>query len=191
MTNYGKHIIPSFEDDVPTIKEFVEILLNTIFYHRWLGINNYSKIPSKISNISYIKLQNDSLQNDISNILSQIDLYSINHEQVEIVLDFYTKQTYQYFFLKKNTGLWETWIIPIIFGKNGSDINKKEKKVRHYFFKVLEELNQSKDFMPDLNLEAELPEQTFPYEIKVCENLDGDNFLHLVKNMALKDSLDI
>ena len=61
MTNYGNYEIPVFvniiiikEDDINTLKEFLRISLHTIFFHRWLGENNFEDVESQFSNISYV-----------------------------------------------------------------------------------------------------------------------------------------
>ena len=55
MTNYGNYDIPVFEDDLYTIKEFIRISLHTIFFHRWLGENQFEDVESQFSNIYYVK----------------------------------------------------------------------------------------------------------------------------------------
>ena len=60
MANYGNYDIPLFEDDIQTIKEFFRIVLNTIFFHRWLGETKFEDTESIFSNITYVKVKNDN-----------------------------------------------------------------------------------------------------------------------------------
>ena len=37
MSNYDNHIVGIFQDDIETVKEFLKIAINTIFFHRWIN----------------------------------------------------------------------------------------------------------------------------------------------------------
>ena len=189
MANYGKHIIPLFEDDVLTIKEYLKIVLNIIFYHRWLGSNNYIQTKSNINNISYMKISDETLENEIEKNLSLIEKYSFNSSKLQVTLNFYSSKTYQYFFMQKLIGLWEKWDFLILVSKQGSNNNEKEKKIRKFIFTILKELNNEKDFMPDLNFDVQLNEQTFPYEIKIETDIDNENIISLFKNMTINEKI--
>ena len=40
MSNYDCHNIGIFQDDLETVKEFLKLAINTIFFHRWINNNN-------------------------------------------------------------------------------------------------------------------------------------------------------
>ena len=189
MTNYGKHILPLFEDDILTIKEYLRIAINIIFYHRWIGCNNYTQVKSNINNISYMKLSIESLENEIEKYISSIENYSNDSNKLQVTLNFYTSKISRFFIMEKLVDLWEKWDFLFLISKEGSKISEKEKKIRKFIFIILKELNNEKDFMPDLNFNVELPEETFPYEIKIETDLDNENIISLFKNMTINEKI--
>ena len=70
MSDCGEYTIILYEDDIPQIKEIFEISLNIIFFHRYLGNNDYEDVQSKLNKISYVKLKNEKLTKDINNIIN-------------------------------------------------------------------------------------------------------------------------
>ena len=73
MSNFGNHTITIFEDDLYTVKEYLKIALNTVFYHRWLKNNDYTEEESSINNIYYLKINKKSLQEEIKELLKKIE----------------------------------------------------------------------------------------------------------------------
>ena len=56
--------------------------------------------------------------------------------------------------------------------KNTDVINtQKENKIREYLSYILEKLNDKFDFMPDFDVDSQLPEETFPFEININANI--------------------
>ena len=199
MSNFGSHIMPIFEDDLETIKEYIKIALNIIFFHRWLNNNDYMEENSIINNISYIKIKNDSLEKKINDTLSQINNYTSKCQKLQITLSLYSNEYTNMFFMKKKEGLWEKWIFLVhISNKTSTD---KEYKVRKYISNVIKELNSDKDFMPDLELndfeDANVINTNkknlflFPYEIGITQEFEQENILSVLKNMKIKDSFNI
>jgi len=198
MSNIGNHSLPIFEDNLPTIKEYLKIALNTVFFHRWLNNNNYIEEKSIINNISYIKINDESLQKEINNKLSQIDNYSNNSINLQITLSFFTKINTQFYLFSKNDGLWEKWNFLISISNDNTP--DKEGKIRTYITKLLEELNRGNDFMPDLELDDFGKEDSikdnknefyFPYEIKILKEYEQDSFLKILQNINFKDTFNI
>ena len=73
MSNFRIHTITIFEDDLYTVKEYLKIALNTVFYHRWLKNNDYTEEESSINNIYYLKINKKSLQEEIKELLKKIE----------------------------------------------------------------------------------------------------------------------
>ena len=199
MSNFGKHIMPIFEDDLETIKEYIKISLNIIFFHRWLNNNNYKEENSIINNISYMKINDDTLEKKIDGVLSQITSFSSKNQKLQITLSLYSNESTHLFFYKKKDGLWEKWIFLVTVSNNSSI--EKENKIRKYLSNVIKELNSEKDFMPDLELndfeDANVKNTynknlfLFPYEISISQEFEQENILSVLKNMNIKDSFNI
>ena len=92
MANYGKYSIPLLEEDLPTIKEFFRIALNTLFFHRWIGETNFEDSESIIPNITYIKLKNDALQKEIEKNVNLLETKISESKRVEVKVNFYTEK---------------------------------------------------------------------------------------------------
>ena len=199
MSNFGNHTLPIFEDDLETIKEYIKIAFNIIFFHRWLNNNNYTEENSIIKNISYMRIKDDSLEKKIDDTLSKITSFSTKSQKLQISLNFYTNESTHMFFLKRKEGLWEKWTFLVTFS-NKSSIDK-EYKIRKYLSNVIKELNSDKDFMPDLDLN-DFEEANdvgvnysklflFPYEINISQEFEQESILSVMKNMNIKDSFNI
>ena len=196
MSNIGNHIIQIFKDDKPTVKEYLKIAINMIIFHRWLNNNNYIEIKSGINNISYIKIDSESLDNDINNILSQIENYSSNQSNFQITIKFYTKIEKKFYIFSKPQGLWEKWNLLVTISDNNS--LDKENKIRKYISFIIKELNSEKDFMPDIKLndfenvndKNDGNNFDFPYEIVLTPEFEQQSIISIFKNINLKDSFD-
>jgi hypothetical protein len=44
--------------------------------------------------------------------------------------------------------------------------------------------------MPDLNIDDDIPAETFPYEIKINTSTDDSVFLQMIKNIGIKSVLN-
>ena len=198
MANFGNHIIPIFQDDILTVKEYLTIAINVIFYHRWLNNNNYIEEQSNINkNISYIKIKDDSLDKEINNLLNQIDNYFPNKNKFQITLNFYSRLVPQLLFFNKLEGLWEKWNFLIKISDNNS--TDKESKIRKFISTIIKELNSGKDFMPDIelndfenmnNINNKGKNSNFPFEIKISNEFDQQSMLSIFKNMDIKNSFN-
>ena len=184
MSNFGNHTITIFEDDLYTVKEYLKIALNTVFYHRWLKNNDYTEEESSINNIYYLKINKKSLEKEIEELLNKVENLSKSNNKFQITLNFYTEKVKKYFIYESLEGLWETWnFLVIISDKNSKD---KETKIRRFISYILKELNDEKDFMPDIdvNLEQFTSNNSdnnnkfkFPFEIKVNNEFEQTSIL--------------
>ena len=153
MSHYDSHIIGIFQDDSETVKEFLKIAINTIFFNRLLNNNKYICENSAIKNISYMKIEDDSLQKDIGNKLNELSSLSKHYQKFQINLDFYTAYQGGIFgFFKKKGNIWEQWSILVIITEKGS--KDKESNMRKIISNILNEVNTNKDFMPDMKLKS-------------------------------------
>ena len=184
MSNFGNHTITIFEDDLYTVKEYLKIALNTVFYHRWLKNNDYTEEESSINNIYYLKINKKSLQEEIKELLKKIENLSKSNNKFQITLNFYTEKVKKYYIYENLEGLWETWnFLVIISDKNSKD---KETKIRRFISYILKELNDEKDFMPDIDVNLEQFTSSnsdsknqfkFPFEIKVNTDFEQTSIL--------------
>ena len=196
MSNIGNHIIQIFKDDKSTVKEYLKIAINMIIFHRWLNNNSYVDIKSDINNISYIKIDNDSIDNDINSILSQIDNYSSNQSNFQITLKFFSKIEKKFYIFSKPEGLWEEWNLLVTICDNKT--SDKENKIRKYIAYILKEINSEKDFMPDIKLNdfENVNDKTnkntfnFPYQIELKPEFEQQSIIYIFKNINIKDSFD-
>lgn len=148
MTNYGNYEIPVLEDDMNTIKEFLRISLHTIFFHRWLGENNFEDIESQFSNISYVKLENPELDTIIEQNLTNLEKNLFKFNKIQIVLNFYQKKVQKFYIMQELVNMWESWKFFFILKKENNEIQlpelnnakQKENKIREYIFYVLEKV---------------------------------------------------
>jgi hypothetical protein len=204
MANYGKYSIPLLEEDLPTIKEFFKIALNTLFFHRWIGETNFEDSESIIPNINYIKLKNDNLQKEIEKNVNLLEKKINESKRVEVKINFYTEKKINWMFREELDKLWESWTFVFLL-KNKSDNNNndnndnnnneeeensKENLIRKYLFIILQKLNDKIDFMPNLNNNNnKLEKETFPYEIIINNNLSDNYFIKLMKEISIQNAL--
>ena len=190
MSNYGEYTIISNEDEISQIKEIMEISLNIIFFHRFLVNNDYEDVQSNLNKISYVKIKNEKLSNEINDIITQIEnnfKNNFNEYAQQLILSFYNKDE------TKNEGKtpWEIWNFILVLSKkeeganNENKINEEdnENKIREYIFKIIEKLNDKEDYMPDIDLENDwLNEETFPYDFKINKIMSKETIYdHFVK----------
>lgn len=182
-------IITIFEDDLYTVKEYLKIALNTVFYHRWLKNNDYTEEESSINNIYYLKINKNSLQEEIKELLKKVENLSKTNNKFQITLNFYTEKVKRYYIYENLEGLWERWnFLVIISDKNSKD---KETKIRRFISYILKELNDEKDFMPDIDVNLEQftsnksdshDKSNFPFEIKVNTDFEQTSILSIINN---------
>ena len=198
MANFGSHTIPIFQDDISTVKEYLRIAINVVFYHRWLNNNNNYEEESNISkNITYLKIDDESLEKEIQSLLKQIDGYISYQNKFQITLNFYTKLVTQLYFFQKPEGLWERWNFLVTVSDNNNSPDK-ESKIRRFISAIIKELNAGKDFMPDIKLNDfekcdnnnNDKNSNFPYEIKLSPEFDQQSMLTIFKNMDIKNSFN-
>ena len=195
MSNYDNHIVGIFQDDIETVKEFLKIAINTIFFHRWINNNNYICETSLIKDISYMKIEDNDLQKDLDNLLNNITTYySKSYQKFQIDLDFYTKnQGFLLGLFQKKESCWEKWNILIKIVEEGS--KDKGTKLRNFLSRILKQLNTDKDFMPEINLDnfedmdinnkkENKNNFNFPYEIKLNKEFEQESFIKLFKKRA-------
>ena len=197
MSFFDEHTINIFTDDAITVKEYIKLSLNLIFFHRWLNNNNYSEEVSNINDISYEKINDESVQNEINNALNKFDEYSKMYNEIQITLKFYTKTTTTLFLFSKSEGLWEKWNILVKISNNCAE-ESKEEKMRKFICEIIQELNCDKFYMPDLFLEDfecetdvnndKKNECGFPFEIKVDPNFSQESILNLFKNLNVNNN---
>ena len=194
MANYGTYQIPHFEDDLPTINEFLRIVLNTIFFHRWIGETNFEDCDSIIPNITYVKIKNENLQKTIESKISLLEKNIIKTQHAQVILNFYEKQVKKFFLYEELSNIWESWTFLFIIKNEQNDYSdndnsNKENKIRKYLSFVLQKLNDKIDFMPNFSMETKLPEETFPYEIIVNTEMKESDFIAMIKEMNIKNAL--
>ena len=193
MSNIDNHIVGIFQDDLETVKEFLKIAINTIIFNRWLNNTNYICEKSIIKDISYMKIEDASVEKDIDNILNDISYYSKNHQKFQINLEFYTRNKgfFLGFFQKKES--WEKWNILVIVSDKSSE--NKEKKMRTFISMIIKKLNTDKDFMPEVDLEEfgnignnEIQNDknctNFPYELSFNKEFEQNSIINIVKNSS-------
>ena len=193
MSNIDNHIIGIFQDDLETVKEFLKIAINTIIFNRWLNNTNYICEKSIIKDISYMKIEDASVEKDVDNILNDISYYSKNHQKFQINLEFYTRNKgfFLGFFQKKES--WEKWNILVIVSDKSSE--NKEKKMRTFISMIIKKLNTDKDFMPEVDLEEfgnignnEIQNDknctNFPYELSLNKEFEQNSIINIVKNSS-------
>ena len=197
MANFGSHTIPIFQDDISTVKEYLRIAINVVFYHRWFNNNNNYEEESNISkNISYMKIKDESLEKEIESLLKQIDGYISYQNKFQITLNFYTKLITQLYFFQRPEGLWERWNF-LVTVSDSNNTQDKESKIRKFISAIIKELNIGKDFMPDIKLNDfdkcdnnNDKNANFPYEIKLSPEFDQQSMLTIFKNMDIKNSFN-
>jgi hypothetical protein len=194
MANYGTYQIPHFEDDLPTINEFLRIVLNTIFFHRWIGETNFEDCDSIFPNITYVKIKNENLQKTIESKISLLEKNIIKTQHAQVILNFYEKKVKKFFLYEELSNIWESWTFLFIIKNEQNDYSdndnsNKENKIRKYLSFVLQKLNDKIDFMPNFSMETKLPEETFPYEIVINTEMKENDLMSIIKDMNIKNAL--
>ena len=203
MANYGTYQIPHFEDDLPTINEFLRIVLNTIFFHRWIGETNFEDCDSIFPNITYVKIKNENLQKTIESKISLLEKNIIKTQHAQVILNFYEKKVKKFFLYDELSNNWESWKFLFILKKeqkkssnndneneneNDNDIIK-ENKIRKYLSFILQKLNDKIDYMPNFSMDIKLPEETFPFEIIINTEMKENDLISIIKDMNIKNAL--
>ena len=196
MSNYGEYAIISNEDEISHIKEIMEISLNIIFFHRFLGNNDYEDVQSEINKISYVKLKNEKLSHEINDIITQIEnnfKNNFNEYAQQLILSFYNKNEAK----KEGKTPWEIWNFILILSKNEEGANnenkineeEKENKIREYIFNVIEKLNDKEDYMPNVDLDNKsLNEETFSYDFKINKIMSKEIYFSIFDHFIKKIS---
>ena len=198
MSNCGEYTI-SFEDEILEIKEILELSLNIIFFHRYLGNNDYEEAQSKLNNISFVKLKNEKLSKELTNIINEIenDFKNNNLYAQKLTLSFYEIKDDK----QPSKNPWEIWNFVLILSKkedikekndlksnNGEIENDKENIIRKHLFKIIEKLNDKHNYMPNININTKtLNEETFFHNIKIDKIYTKEDYLSLLNNYIKKD----
>ena len=193
----------SFEDEILEIKEILELSLNIIFFHRYLGNNNYEETQSKLNNISYVKVKNQKLSNILTNNINEIENNFKNSNQYaqKLSLYFYEKEKNK----KDLKNPWEIWNFILILSKkeeikDKNDLNNKiseldddkENKIRKYIFKIIEKLNDKENYMPNININDNcLDEETFSHTIKIDKISTKEDYLSLLNHFIKKNQENV
>ncbi len=197
MANFGEYQIPHFEDDLPTIKEFLRIVLNTIFFHRWIGETNFEDCDSIFPNITYVKIKNENLQKTIESKISLLEKSIIKTQHAQVILNFYEKKVKKFFLYDEFSNLWESWKFLFIIKKEKKDSSdndkdkdmEKEISIRNYLSFILQKLNDKIDYMPNFSMDVKLPEETFPFEIIINTEMKENDLISIIKDMNIKNAL--
>ena len=204
MSEIGEYTIILFENNISDLKEILEISLNIIFFHRNLSNINYIDAQSKFTNITYVKLKNENLSNEISNIINELE---VNLKKDKL---YGYQLTLSFFEIKeKNKNMenpWEKWNFLLIKSKNEEDKEKKneikdnktdsdidkENKVREYIFKIIEKLNDKGNYMPNVNLDDKnLKDETFLHNFKTEKIENKEKYLSLFNHYLKKNQKNI
>ena len=202
MSELGEYTIILFENNLSDLKEILEISLNIIFFHRNLSSINYVDIQSKFTSITYVKLKDDNISKEITNIINELETNLKKESKLygyQLTLSFYEKK-------EKNKNLenpWENWNFLLITSKNevgkneikdnktDSDIDK-ENKVREYIFKIIEKLNDKGNYMPNANLDDKnLKNETFWHDFKSEKIENNEKYLSLFNHYMKKSQENI
>ena len=202
MSELGEYTIILFENNLSDLKEILEISLNIIFFHRNLSSIDYVDIQSKFTSITYVKLKDDNISKEITNIINELETNLKKESKLygyQLTLSFYEKK-------EKNKNLenpWENWNFLLITSKNevgkneikdnktDSDIDK-ENKVREYIFKIIEKLNDKGNYMPNVNLDDKnLKNETFWHDFKSEKIENNEKYFSLFNNYMKKSQENI
>ena len=201
MEKIGEYTLILFENDILELKDLLEMSLNIIFFNRNLSNNNYEDAQSKIANITYVKLTSETLNKEIIDILNDIENVFKNDTQLYgqmLTLSFYKKE-------EKKDNPWEKWNIILVL--SNKEISKKmneliieetnrefdkENKIREYIFKIIEKLNDKKNYMPSVNLDDKnLEKETFSHQFETKKIKTKEEYLSLFNNYMQKNQDDI
>ena len=190
MSGCGEYTIICFEEKILQIKEILEISLNTIFFHRYLGSEKFDDVKTNLNNIYYVKLKSENLSNSINNILNEIEnnYKDKNNYGQKLSLSFY----------EKGKNPWEKWNFILIFSKKEDSKQKEElnskseeleddkgNKIREFIFKIIEKLNDKGNFMPNINLDDNsIKDETFLYNISIEKIATKEDYRSLYFNLV-------
>ena len=201
MSEIGEYTLILFEDDILELRELLEMSLNIIFFHRNLSNNNYEDAQSKLTNITYVKLTNETLSKEIIKIITDIENNFKNDSQIYgqiLTLSFFDK-------IEKKDNPWEKWNFILVLSKKEitkkkdelliDEENKefdKENKIREYIFKIIEKLNDKGNYMPSVNLnDKNLENETFLHKYETKKIKNEEEYLSLFNNYMQKSQDDI
>ena len=201
MSDIAEYTIILFENDISELKEILEMFLNLILFHRNLSNNDYEDAQGILTNITYVKLKNETLNQEIMNIINEIEklfskepkLYGYN-----LSLSFFEKS-------EKKENPWEKWNFISIFDKK-EELSKKneikndksdsdsdkENKIREYMFKIIEKLNDKGNYMPIVNLsDKNLKNETFSHKFEKEKIQNKEQYLSLFNTYMQKNQENI
>lgn len=197
MSDFGEYFIIDFETDISYIKEIIDILLNIIFFHRYLNNNNYIDVQSKLYNISYIKIKDEILENKIHDIISKIETNyknNMNEYGIKLTLQFFEKK-------KKDNKPWEIWKFILIVSKKEEikEDNKIEdnsdiigNKLREITFNIIEKLNDKNNYMPNINIQDKsLGNQIFPFDYEIEKIAKKEDYLSHFNDFIKKNQENV
>ena len=204
MSNYGEYTIIYFEEDILQIKEILEIILNIIFFHRYLTCKYFEDVQSKLNNISYVKIKNEKITKDLINKINEIEnnfQQNLNQYAQRLTLRFYEKEKNK----KEEKNPWEIWNFILILSKKENLIEKKdlknkkeeiedykENKIRKFIFKIIEKLNDKNNYMPNITLnENSLSNETFVYDIQIENISNKEDYLTLFNLFVKKNQENV
>ena len=127
------------------------------------------------------------MQEEIKELFKKLENLSKSNNKFQITLNFYTKKISKFFLYESLEGLWETWnFLVTISDKSSKD---KEAKIRRFISDILKELNDEKDFMPDIDIDLNQfnnsninNETKFPFEIKLNTDFEEASIISILNN---------
>ena len=204
MSDIGEYTIILFDNNIYELKEILEISLNVIFFHRNLSNNIYEDVQSKIADITYVKLKNETLSKEIIDLINEMENNFTNESNLygyNLTLSFFEK----YENSKISEIPWEKWNFITVLNKKGeleekngikadksnSNINKGNK-VRDYIFKIIDKLNDKKNCMPCVNLkDKNLINETFEHSFKTEKIKNKEQYFSLFNYYMKNNQEDI
>ena len=139
MSDCAEYTI-SFEDEILEIKEILELSLNIIFFHRYLGNNNYEETQSKLNNISYVKVKNQKLSNELKQNNNNInELSNSNDLMISLANNAIYNNTNNIAIYNKK----QNFLIPKDKIKDNENGSKKLGDLKNLFFHESDKLNNA------------------------------------------------
>ena len=205
MSDIGEYIIISFENNISELKEILEITLSIIFFHRNLSNEKFEDGKGILTNISYVKINNEKLSKEITNILNELETNFKEENKLygyQITLNFFEK-------LEKNKSSekpWETWnLISILVKKEDlkekNEINEensnssyldKENNLRENIFKIIDKLNDKGNYMPKINIDDKnSEEETFIHNFIIYKIYSKEEYLSKFDNYVKKNQENV
>ena len=137
-TFYPLSLLLKKEGDITTLKELLKIGLHLIFYNRWLSDCTTVSKESQISNISYLEVKDEALQERINNCLEETVDELKATKAVTVTLLFYEKVEKKFLFSIDYKNLWEKWQFELSISNSSESLAVKEDKARDFLIKILE-----------------------------------------------------